>query len=78
MNLNNMAINMMMGQLRNKNPNAYNELQQLMNSGKSPEQVLNELMASGRFSQEQIKQAQSMMPQIMNNNNTNNYNGPRF
>lgn len=59
-------VNMMMGQLRNSNPNAYNELQNLMNSGKSPEQVLNELLSSGRFTQSQVQQAQQYM-----NGNTN-------
>lgn len=66
MNINSMMVNMMMGQLRNSNPNAYNELQNLMNSGKSPEQVLNELLSSGRFTQSQVKQAQQYM-----NGNTN-------
>lgn len=66
MNINSMMVNMMMGQLRNSNPNAYNELQNLMNSGKSPEQVLNELLSSGRFTQAQVQQAQQYM-----NGNTN-------
>lgn len=66
MNINSMMVNMMMGQLRNSNPNAYNELQNLMNSGKSPEQVLNELLSSGRFTQSQVQQAQQYM-----NGNTN-------
>lgn len=54
-------MSMLMGQLKNKNINAYNELQGYMNSGKSPEEVLNSLLSSGRFSQEQVQQAQSYL-----------------
>lgn len=47
-------MQLLLNQLRNKNPEAFNEVQQLMNSGKSPQQVLNDLLASGTFATIQV------------------------
>ena len=66
----NPMLSMLMGQLRNQNPQAYNELNSLMLSGKSPQQVLNELLASGRFSQAQVDRARQMAQQYTQNANT--------
>lgn len=52
---------MLLNQLRNKNPQAYNTFMQLKNSGKSPEQVLNELIANGTFTQEQVNQVKAQV-----------------
>lgn len=68
MNLNNLTFNALMGQLKNKNPNGYNELQSLIHSGKSPDTVLNELLSSGRFTQQDIQNAQNYMNQGNGNN----------
>ena len=67
MNLNQTMMSMLMGQLKNKNPQGYNEFQSLINSGKSPDVVLNELLASGRFTQQDIINAQN----YLNQNNSN-------
>ena len=63
---NNFLFNMLLGKLRNQNPNAYNEVQSLMNSGKNPEQVLNDLLASGRFTEAQVQQARATLNQYSN------------
>lgn len=64
----NPMLNMLMGQLRNQNPQAFNELQSLMNSGKNPKQILDEMMASGRFTPAQLQQAQNMATQYSKGN----------
>lgn len=74
MAMNNMMLNMLMGQLRNKNPQGYQELQQMMNSGRSPDQCLNDLLASGRFSQQDLDNVQSY---LNNNNNNGGVNPPK-
>jgi membrane peptidoglycan carboxypeptidase len=43
-----------------------------MNSGKDPNQILNELVQSGRITQSQIDQAKNLANQIQNTNNKNN------
>jgi len=68
LNLNSILVNGLLGQLKNQNPSYYQQVMNLMNSGKSPDQVLNELLASGQFTQEQINQARN----IANNKQTNN------
>lgn len=65
----NPMLSMLMGRLRNQNPQAFNELQGLMNSGKNPNQILNEMLSSGRFTPEQIQQAQNMANQYSSGNN---------
>lgn len=73
MNQNNMLFNMLLGQLKNKNPIAYIEFSNLMNSGKNPEQVLNELLQSGRFTSNDVNRVKS----YLNKQNTNNINNPK-
>lgn len=73
MNLNNILANSLLGQLKNKNPESYKSLMSLMNSGKNPEQVLNELLANGTFTQEQVNAARAaaMNQQLPPNQNGN-------
>lgn len=65
----NLLINSLLGKLRSQNPQAYQELVSLMNSGKSPNQVLNELLSSGKINQQQINQAQQLANQYTNGQN---------
>lgn len=62
---------MLLNQLRNKNPQAYNTFMQLKNSGKTPEQVLNELIANGTFTPDQVEQARNSLGNNNINNNVN-------
>lgn len=68
----NPMLSLLMGQLKNQNPNAYNELQNLMSSGKNPQQILNELLASGRFSQAQVDNAKQIAQQYTQNSKSQN------
>lgn len=77
MNQNNMLFNMLLGQLQNKNPRAYMEFSNLMNSGKNPEQVLNELLKSGRFTSNDVNQVKNYLDK-QNTFNTNNPKVKRF
>ena len=49
-------------------PNMLNQFQQFMNSmqGRDPNQILNELISSGKVSQAQLDQAQRQAQQIAN------------
>lgn len=73
MNQSNMLFNILLGQLQNKNPKAYMEFSNLMNSGKNPEQVLNELLQSGRFTANDVNQVKN----YLNKQNTTNTNNPK-
>lgn len=64
--MNNAIIKMMMAGLQSQNPQAYAQINQWMNSGKDPSQILNELVQSGRITQAQIDQAKSLANQIQN------------
>lgn len=78
MNLNNMIMSAMMNRLQAQNPQAYNTLNNLMNSGQSPEQILNKMLASGQINQQQINQAKQMLNSYMNNPTQNTNNKFRF
>lgn len=64
--MNNMIIKMMMSGLQRQNPQAYAQINQWMSSGKDPNQILNELVQSGRITQEDIKKAKELANQIQN------------
>jgi SOS response regulatory protein OraA/RecX len=64
-----MIIKMMMSGLQNQNPQAYAQINQWMNSGKDPNQILSELVQSGRITQAQIDQAKNLANQIRNSKN---------
>ncbi len=75
----NMMINLLLNQLKVKNPQGYNTVQSLMNSGKDPEQILNELVQTGQFTQSQIQQANKIASQyVQNSNNQGSNNIKRF
>ena len=68
MNQSNMMMNMLMGNLQRQNPTAYNQIQQWMNSGQNPQQILNELLQSGRISQSDINNAINLSKQYTGSN----------
>ncbi len=77
-----MLEQMLMMQLQRNNPQMYTRLLQLRNSGKSPEEILNMMLANGQVTEAQLKQAQTYLNNQQggsNNNPTNNtgngYNG---
>ena len=51
----------LLGRPRTSNPNAYNTFLNYRSSGKSADQVINELLSSGQISQAQVEQARMMM-----------------
>lgn len=55
---NQMLLNMAMGMLQKQNPQAFQQVQQLMNSGANPEQVLRQELS--RHSPEQIAQLKNL------------------
>lgn len=57
MNLSNLSLSFLEGQLKNTNPNLYNEYIKYKNSGKSPDQVINELLQSGKITQNDVNTA---------------------
>ena len=59
---------MLLNQLKQKNPQGYNQIISMMNSGQSPQDILNNMRANGSVSQEQINQAQN----YLNNMNSQN------
>nr|DAF20242.1 MAG TPA: hypothetical protein [Caudoviricetes sp.] len=62
--------------LRMKNPEIYNQYIQYKNSGKKPEEVIDELMKSGRINQDMLNKAKNMAQN--GDLPGNNYSGPRF
>jgi SOS response regulatory protein OraA/RecX len=66
-----MIIKMMMSGLQRQNPQAYAQINQWMNSGKDPNQILNELVQSGRITQSDIQKARELANQIQNTNQKN-------
>lgn len=51
---------------RNRQPNMMNQFKQFMGQmkGRNPDEILNSLVSSGKVSQEQLNQAQSMAQQM--------------
>lgn len=66
MNQSNMMMNMLMGNLQRQNPQAYSQIQQWMNSGQNPQQILQSMLQSGQITQAQIDQAQGIANQFKN------------
>ena len=66
--------------LKMKNPTMYNEYMQYKQSGKSPQQVLDALLQTGRINQDILNKAKNMMNngEIPGNSNNSGYTGPRF
>jgi membrane peptidoglycan carboxypeptidase len=66
MNQSNMMMNMLMANLQRQNPQAYSQIQQWMNSGQNPQQILQNMLQSGQITQAQIDQAQGIANQFKN------------
>lgn len=66
MNQSNMMMNMLMGNLQRQNPQAYAQINQWMNSGQNPQQIINQMLQSGQITQQQLSQAQGMAQQMNN------------
>lgn len=49
----------LLNQLKNKNYQAYNQFLRLKSSGKTPDEVLSELISNGTFTQEQVNQVKA-------------------
>lgn len=73
-------LQMMEMLLKMKNPDAYNQYMQFKNSGKSPQQVIDELMNTGKINADILQKAKSMMNngEMPGNSNNGGYTGPRF
>lgn len=73
-------LQMMEMLLKMKNPDAYNQYMQFKNSGKSPQQIIDELMNTGRINQDILNKAKNMMNngEVPGNSNNGGYTGPRF
>lgn len=59
-------MNMLMNKLQQQNPQAFSQIQQWMNSGANPQQIINNMLQSGQITQEQLNQAQGMANQFQN------------
>lgn len=70
--LQNMLIGQLEGKLKSQNPQAYSQYMNYKRSGKSPEQIINELQANGTITAEQVQQAQQEAAGLLNNNSLNN------
>jgi hypothetical protein len=66
--MNNMMMNMLLNKLRQQNPQGYQQIQQWMNSGQNPQQIINQMLQSGQITQEQLNQVQGMANQMQNTN----------
>lgn len=68
-------INLLRRQLENKlksqNQEAYNQYINLVNSGKSPDDIINILLQNGQISQDTLNQAKGMASNMINNNSQN-------
>lgn len=61
-------MNMLLNQLRTNNPNGYNQIMSLMNSGQNPQAIIQNMINSGQVSQQQVNNAINYM-----NNGGNNF-----
>lgn len=67
--MNNMMMNMLLNKLRQQNPQGYQQIQQWMNSGQNPQQIINQMLQSGKITQEQLNKVQGMANQMQNTKN---------
>ena len=67
--MNNMVMNMLLNKLRQQNPQGYQQIQQWMNSGQNPQQIINQMLQSGQITQEQLNKVQGMANQMQNTKN---------
>jgi len=64
---------MLLTQLKTKNPQGYNMLIQMMNSGMNPKQALSKMLEEGIVSNDQIQQATNIAGTYTKTQNTNNF-----
>jgi hypothetical protein len=60
--MNNPMINMAMNMLKNRNPQGYSQLNQMMQSGANPQQILQQMI--GKVSPEQMQNVMQMGKQF--------------
>ncbi len=72
-----MIQNMLLSMLQKRNPQAYNQVQQMMQSGQNPDQILQQMMASGQVNQQQLQQVQNMAKQYGYNLQIPNVSAPQ-
>ena len=65
---NNMMMNMIMNRLQQQNPQAYSQIQQWMQSGQNPNQIIQNMLQSGQITQNQLNQAKGIADQMRNSN----------
>ena len=64
--------------LRMKNPQMFDQYINYKNSGKSPDQVINELIQTGKINNDMLNRAKEIAQGNDYSNNNNSYTGPRF
>lgn len=57
--------------LKSQNQAAHNQYISLINSGKSPDEIINSLLQNGQISQDTLNQAKNMASGMINNNSNN-------
>jgi hypothetical protein len=62
----NNILKMMMAGLQQQNPQAYAQINQWMSSNSDPQQIINELLNSGKITQSQLEQAKLLANQMKN------------
>ena len=75
LNLNQILQNKLLAQLKQKNPQAYQFIEQAKANGKQPGDLINELSQNGMFTQAQIQQAQAQANSMLNSNANGTTNG---
>lgn len=78
MNPNNMLINTLLNKLQAQNPQGYQQVISAMNSGQSPEKIVQQMLSSGQITNAQLQQAQQMARNLSSNNQTPNNQPKRF
>lgn len=67
-------MNMLMNQLKTQNPQGYNEFLSLYNSGKNPNEILNNMLNSGRMNKSQLNQIKNYLNGLNGGNDSKNKN----
>lgn len=78
MNTNNMLINTLLNKLQAQNPQGYQLVISAMNSGQSPEKIVQQMLSSGQITNAQLQQAQQMARTLSSNNQITNNQPKRF
>ena len=54
-------MNMLLNQLKNNNPNGYNQIMSMMNSGQNPQAIIKNMINNGPVTREQVQQPQNFL-----------------